>query len=144
MKIERLTAEHFKELSLQPRQAYLGPELRAELAGDLAEAGPAFAATVGGRVIAAGGLLRYGYALPVAWALLGSDIGHRFTILHRAVIEFLERSGTVQTGIEPDHAEGHRWARMLGFAHVGPWTEWQSTYGREFDRWVRQGASHGP
>lgn len=144
MRVEPLRPHHLERLRLQPRQAYLAVELSGELAADLAEHGPAFAALAGDRVIGAGGALVQGWPMPAVWALLSDESGRWLVSVSRAVLRFLTGlRRPVQTGIEPGHVEGERWARLLGFAPVGPWTDWQSAHGRTFQRWVRHpGANH--
>lgn len=140
IRIESLSPGQLGRILVQERQAYLGPVLDPQLATDLVAAGPAHAALAGDQVLAAAGVILEGFALPTAWAVLAGGLGRRFLVVHRAVLVFLERFGRpVQTGVEPDHGEGARWARLLGFAPVGPWTDWESSFGRSFERWVRHG-----
>lgn len=103
---------------IQPAQQYTGTlgDMSADFT-PLSDAGLAWTALDGERVIGVGGLLPEWHNRAVAWTMLSGDIGHHFSAVHRATKNFLVRSpyrrieAHVDVGFEP----GIRWMRMLGF-----------------------------
>lgn len=122
MNIEAFSPEHLQGLLLQPSQAGMRPVMSDPGYGSsLAAAGPAYAAVVGGQVVACAGVIPQWPGRAVAWALIGKEAGPHFIGIHRAVQRALDMHAfrRIETGVVCDFEEGHRWAKMLGFVREG-------------------------
>lgn len=114
--------EHLANIMLQPSQMVFQPTLQDPQYGQmLATAGPAYAAVEGDAVFACAGLIPQWENRAVAWALISSAAGRHFTIIHRAVLRTFELHPfrRIETGVNADFEQGHRWLRMLGFQREG-------------------------
>lgn len=108
--------EHAARIALQPRQramaGYATPEHYRQLA-----AAPSFTVLDGDEVVMCGGAFELWPGRRLCWALLAERIGHRMTACVRATRRFLDEVAAprYELDVERDHAEGHRFARLLGF-----------------------------
>lgn len=140
--IKGLDPDVLPRLRLQPAQQHLAPELTADTARVLLEAGPAFMlvelAGDAWRPLAAAGLLQSMGPPAIAWCLVGAAGGASMLALTRAIRGFLAGyAGPVETGIATGWPPAVRWARLLGFEPTGrPVTRWDAT--EPLEVWVRQ------
>ena len=108
-------------IDVQPQQvAACGPFTRDDLARAM-QGGFAFAAVDGSRVLAIGGVYTAWEDRGVVWGLLSGSIRASMLPMHRAVSRGLALSShrRIEAYIVDDHAEGHRWIKMLGFEREG-------------------------
>ena len=120
--IERFRPEHFERIELQPSQAYVRAHTPRAKLEELAAAGPAYAALVGDRVLACGGLAERGPDAGILWSFIARDAGRHFVRLHRYVCRFLETVDRPEifATCRSDFAEGRRWLELLGFDFLTP------------------------
>lgn len=123
MKIVAFRPEHVRALELQDAQRYFAGQLSsADYGRMLANAGQAFTALDGDRVIACSGCMEIWDNRAMAWALIAKDAGRHMVGVHKAVAGFLAGAkwrrieASVDVGFEP----GMRWLRMLGFQQETP------------------------
>lgn len=116
MMIEPFNISHFYRLDVQPGQRWVASRLDAATLKAIAKT-EAFAAITPERVLCCAGLLRVHDGRAVAWALLGNDIAPFLRGIHRATLRLFRLSGyrRIETTVERDFEQGHRWARLLGF-----------------------------
>ena len=138
MRLTALRREHLQELKLQSAQAYLGADLTAPGYFEMLMAGQAFTGMVGDTVIGCAGCIEQWDNRSIAWALVSAHAGRHMVGVHRAVAGFLAQARwrRVETFVDAEFAEGHRWMGMLGFAHEGRMTAF-SPDGRDFDLYAR-------
>ena len=107
---------HLDEMTMQPSQRYLRdfvtPEAAAAVAGF-----PAYTATHGDDILGCGGVVPVWSGRGVAWSFISAKAGPHFVAITRAVRKFLDAQpqDRIETTVDIDFADGHRWARMLGF-----------------------------
>lgn len=112
---------HAERIRVQPRQVammgYATPEHYRQLA-----ATPSFSVLDGDEVLMCGGAFEHWPGRAVCWALLSQSIGHRMTTCVRATRDFLAQHSAhrFEMDVERDHGEGHRFARLIGFAVETP------------------------
>lgn len=114
--------EHLDRLELQSAQLGIQPIFDdPRYALSLQKAGPAFSAEVDGEIIAALGIIPQWQNRAIAWGLIGKKARRHLLAVHRAVDRFLVMSEyrRIETSVATNFAEGHRWARMLGFEREG-------------------------
>lgn len=114
--------EHLDELELQQSQLSLQPIISDSKYGySLKKAGPAFSAQVDGEIIASLGIIPQWEHRAIAWGLIGARANRHLLSVHKAVERFLKMSEyrRIETSVATNFAEGHRWARMLGFEREG-------------------------
>jgi len=122
MKIIPFEPDHFTQLLLQPSQAMLQPTLSDPSYGpSLKAAGPAYSLEVDGAILAAAGFVPQWDNRALVWALISKEVGPHMVGLTRAVKRALSlhHYRRVETHVASDFAEGHRWARLLGFEREG-------------------------
>jgi hypothetical protein len=70
-----------------------------------------------GRVLGCGGIVTLRDGVGCGWALLAIDLRGAFVAIHRAALRALAACPLrrVEAYVACDFAEGHLWARMLGF-----------------------------
>jgi hypothetical protein len=107
---------HLDEMTMQPSQRYardfVTPEAAAAVAGF-----PAYTALADDQVIGCGGVVPYWHGRAEAWSFISDKAGPHFVAITRAVRKFLDAQpqDRIETAVDIDFVEGHRWARMLGF-----------------------------
>jgi hypothetical protein len=116
--VEPLTAAHVEALDVQPSQAAAFERMRdPSYFRDLTAGGRAWAARVGGQVIALAGLIDMGGGRAVAWCFLGCDARRHLLALVRTIRRMLAGAGfgrvemVTQAGAPPQAD----FARALGF-----------------------------
>lgn len=121
MIIRPLKPEDIPQINLQPAQANArllqeNPEYCASLCN-----GKAYAAVVGGQIVAAGGLVEMWEGRAHAWALVGVEAGRHWVAIHRATLRAFDAHPfrRVETAVASSFRPGHRWAEMLGFVREG-------------------------
>jgi hypothetical protein len=132
--------EHLGKLKLQSAQAYLGELMTGEQAAIIAETGPAFSGFIDGEIIGCCGLIEQWPGRAIGWALLGQCGPRAFAMVHREAKRFLDEQDyrRIETTVEHDFCNGHRWVRALGFELETPdgMRAW-SPDGRTFDLYAR-------
>ncbi len=83
----------------------------------LADAGPAWTATLSEVPMCCGGMFETSAHRAIAWAWMGRCPRPAFLGLHHLVLGILSRCTyhRIETTVRTDYAAGHRWARALGF-----------------------------
>ena len=123
IEIIEFKARHWTDLVLQEAQSFSQPLLADhEYAKFLTEGGPHYSMMVDGRVLGCAGVCMITEEhRGVAWALVAKDIGRSFYSFHKSVLNFLEESNLVriETAVQYDFHDGHRWAQLLGFKPEG-------------------------
>ena len=128
-----LQPHHLALIEVQPEQAQITVgQLNEKFAEAVIAAGESWACVDGETVHAAAGVVT-DEGRTLAWAILGKDAGRHLTAITRKAREVLKRQ-SVEVFVRQGHAEGERWARMLGLRlktasdAIGP-------DGRTFDLW---------
>jgi len=134
-------ATHLKPLHLQAAQANIRRFLNRNVGASLETAGPAFTALSGGEVIACAGVMEVWSGRLQAWALLSACGPRLFLQVHRAVARFLDaqKAQRIETAVDCDFAEGHRWVRLLGFRMEAPRMRLFGPDGRDAALYARVG-----
>jgi hypothetical protein len=107
---------HAERIRLQPRQraaaGYATPAHYVKLA-----LAPSISVLDGDEVLFCGGVIEMWPGRLLCWALLAESIGHRMIACVRAVRRFMAEldAPRFEMDVEVGHAEGHRFARLLGF-----------------------------
>lgn len=125
MRVIPFQAWHLTALERQPIQAAGDdePDPAAYEAG-----GPAWTVTGADRLpLACAGFIRAAWpGQALAWSILGTHLGATMVPFTRRVRLEFARSGfhRIEALVQAGHAEGHRWARMLGMTHEGTMRRW--------------------
>lgn len=84
--------------------------------------GPAFTGLVSGVPVIVSGVLQVHPHIGMAWAILSEECRNHLLPATRAVASFLEgyKMSRIETAVKRDFAQGHRWAKMLGFENETP------------------------
>lgn len=116
MIVVRFEPKHFTEMNLQDKQAWAYGFVTAEDLAGLAEF-DAFSAIIGNTVVACAGVVPMHRHRGHCWALLSNNLGVKLLLVHRAIYRYLKICPyrRIETSVECDHVEGHRWAKALGF-----------------------------
>ncbi|MCB9942992.1 MAG: hypothetical protein H6851_05150 [Geminicoccaceae bacterium] len=130
LEFRRFVPADLSAIEVQPAQAWMTPSFDPWYADELATAGPCFTfarpdgdassatASLHERdVVFIGGAVPFMEGAALAWSLISEAAGpHMLEITRRSRAFFgrlpVER---IECAVETGHAEGHRWARMLGF-----------------------------
>jgi hypothetical protein len=123
MNIVAFKPEHLKQLSLQDAQEYFGAEIQREGYGEyLRDAGQAFTAIAGGRILGCGGCVEVWDNRAQIWALVAKDAGRHMVGIHRAVEGFLKQAKwrRIEAAVDAGFDEGLRWIELLGFYNETP------------------------
>lgn len=139
MKVIPFEAGHLQLLALQEAQSMFEP-LRAKPSYgiSLETGGPAFSAVVDDEIIAALGIIPQWENRAVAWGLIGSKARHHFVPITKAILRFLELTEyrRIETPVDVEFEQGHRWARLLGFEREGRMRAYTPD-GRDCDLYAR-------
>ena len=111
-------------LQLEPHQGQAG---QAPLSSDnlfaLIRTGPAWAVRLDGRVVAIGGHTPVWPGRTILWGYLGADCGPALAVMtkeiKRQVRDMLVEFPRMEAYAERNHAEAHRWLKLLGFKSEG-------------------------
>lgn len=111
-------------LQLEPHQGQAG---QAPLSSDnlfaLIRTGPAWAVRLDGRVVAIGGHTPVWPGRTILWGYLGADCGPALAVMtkeiRRQVRDMLVEFPRMEAYAERNHAEAHRWLKLLGFKSEG-------------------------
>ena len=107
--------EHFAEVMLARQAAQKNDGLL-----DMPK-GPSWAALSNRKAVACGGLYPVNLYRSHAWMVFSELSRAEFLFVHRAVTRYLENAtGRVEFAVRKDFAQGHRWAKMLGFEVEAP------------------------
>jgi hypothetical protein len=125
---------HFHQLRLQPSQAWLGEALSEATLAQMA-AHQSYTVLAGEKVAAIAGLLPHHEKRAHAWALIDRNLGAKFTTLHRIVKRYLSMMAAnyprIETTVQVDFPQGHRWAKTLGFVVEAPCMSKYDEQGRD-------------
>ena len=122
IEIVEFEAKHCQDLLLQDAQSLAQPLLEsAEYAESLAQGGPHFSALHDGAVVGCAGVWMIEPHRGIAWALIATGIGINMLHMHKAVKRFLDECQVprIETSVNYDFTQGHRWMEMLGFEAEG-------------------------
>jgi hypothetical protein len=111
-------AEHLYDIDVQSAQTDIHTWVSPDLARALErEEGWSYSALDGDEVLGCAGLVAQWPGRKTAWAYLSGNVGHRFPVLHRAALKFLNECGVrrVEAAADVNFPEAHRWLAMLGF-----------------------------
>lgn len=118
--------EHFGIITLQDNQKALFSHLikDREYSIGLKNNGPAYSMINEDTLtnIASAGVIDASHGRGIAWALLSQDAGKHMVRLTREIKKFLDNCAfsRIETTVQGDFVEGHRWAQMLGFKNETP------------------------
>lgn len=120
MTVIPLKVEHFAAMAVQPAQAFARVVLEDPEVAPFLAAQESFTAMDGDLVLGCGGVLKQWEGRLMAWALLGTAIGTRRMLwIHNRTRFFLrdqlKRCRRIETTVDSEFPEGHRWVRALGF-----------------------------
>lgn len=125
MRVVRFEAWHLEVLERQPIQA-AGDDEPAPAAYEAG--GPAWTVIGADRqpVACAGFILAAWPGQALAWSILGTHLGLLMVPFTRRVRFEFQQSGChrIEALVQAGHAEGHRWARLLGMTHEGTMRRW--------------------
>lgn len=109
-------AEHARAMRVQPRQA-AWRDTAPDAHFRALEQRASVTILDGDEVLMCGGSIEIWPGRKILWALLAEGIGTRMTVCTRITRRFVraEFNGRMELDVERDHAEGHRFARLLGF-----------------------------
>lgn len=95
-------------------------------------------AVVDGQPVAVAGTVKKWEGRHLAWAYIGDDCGPHMAWITRAVLRNLATiKGRLELTVRADFAEGHRWARLLGFKVETPCLEKFGPDGADHTGYVR-------
>jgi hypothetical protein len=108
--------KHLDEMTMQPSQRYLRGFVTPEAAAAVAKH-PAYTAVCEGEILGCGGVVPVWQGRAIAWSFISNNAGPHFVAITRAVRKFLDDQpqDRIETTVDMEFADGHRWARMLGF-----------------------------
>lgn len=132
-------AAHLQLLALQEKQLHFQPLFtKPEYGAWLEKSGPAFSAVVGDEIIASLGILPQWENRAVAWGLIGDKARPHFVPLTKAIMRFIDlcEYRRIETPVDVEFAEAHRWARMLGLQREGTMRAFTPD-GRDCDLYAR-------
>lgn len=113
---------HAALIELQPAQRLAAGLVTPDYARRLADEGPAVTVMVDRQPHGCMGLAWQWPGRGIVWALLSAGLGpNGLTALSLRAARWLDRHDwqRVEAYIDPDHTNGHRWARLFGFRHEG-------------------------
>jgi hypothetical protein len=133
--------EHLDRIQEQEATAHLRPLLTPEMLRTLATLPHSYTATVGGRVVACGGLVEYWPGRAEAWAVLDATSRRDFLALHNAARRILDAGlfRRVEAVVDAGFGAGHRWLRALGFSMEAPRMRRYGADGRDYSLYARLG-----
>jgi len=137
--IVAMQQDHLRRLDLQEAQSFFGTMMNdPEYLAGLVSGGPAYTLLGGNEVLACAGIVPQWQNRAMAWALVGKNAGRAMVALHRAVLRCFEihPHKRIETTVASKFAEGHRWARMLGFEREGTMTAFAPD-GADYDLYAR-------
>jgi hypothetical protein len=109
-------AQHMVDFEVQSMQAAEASILTQQEAMAL-ENTTAYSLFEEGRILACFGMIEVWAGRSIGWSYVSQHIGRRYVKLHRAALRVIDMCEwrRLETYVDVDFAEGHRWARMLGF-----------------------------
>lgn len=138
-RVEPFEAGHLDHLRLQEAQAFLRSVMGPDYGSMLQRDSRAFSGFWDDRLIGCAGVTPLWPGVETAWTLLGNTGMAAFICAHRAVKAFLDQRmvARIETMVDCDHVQGHRWARMLGFVCEAPCLVGRSSDGRDMAMYAR-------
>lgn len=120
--IAPLKAHHVQALIPQQAQSDMTQSDRVASAMALAQSGSSYALVCEEGVAAIAGIQPQWGGRGVAWCLLSAMAGSHMLAITRAVRRYLDGVdyARLEMYVDAQHAEGCRWARMLGFRNETP------------------------
>lgn len=106
------------------------------------DAGPAFSAKIGDRIICCAGLVEVTKYRAFTWAVVAKqDFAQRFIGIHRAVLGFLNEQTykRIDAQVALHDTDGHRWMKLLGFQREVFCRSWAMPDGSAVSEYVRWG-----
>jgi hypothetical protein len=109
-------AAHLAAIKLQTAQMYLSDWV-TKVGGEALEQTPSYTAMLDNEPIGAAGIVPVWTGRAMAWSFISQTGPQNFLKCHRAVKHFLDGCFVqrLEMTVDCDHAEAHRWAKMLGF-----------------------------
>lgn len=116
MQITPFKAEDFFALTPQPAQAWVREHVTMEQLRAI-EGSNAWTGWADGSPVWCFGWFEVYPTRAVVWTFVGADAGPHFTAMHREAARVLGAMPhkRIETEVDWDFEEGHRWMRMLGF-----------------------------
>lgn len=121
MRIAAFKAEDFHAMELQPAQAWVHAHVTPEQIKRV-EGPNSWTGWVGDQVVWCFGWFEIYPTRAVVWALISAQAGPHFAAIHRfgrALVDSLPHK-RLETEVDWDFEQGHRWMRMLGFELESP------------------------
>lgn len=112
---------HLRLMKVQPAQQAVLQHVTDDFLS-LLENTNAFTAVVDGEVIACAGVIEYYKGRGEAWSYLSADLGSNMVAVYRAIKSYLDTVDVrrIEITVDTDFAEGHRFAKLLGFELEAP------------------------
>ena len=111
--------EHLLSIELQEAQEFMYDYITPEYATGLARASDAYTTiNDNGDILFCGGLAEYWNGRAMMWSFLSRHLNPRlFVKLHKKVLKYLAMQDyhRIEVSIAEEHAEGIKWAELLGF-----------------------------
>lgn len=140
MRVVAYRGEHVRALGCLGGQDWLAPYMDRFRPEELERAGPAFTGMADGRPIGSAGLVAVNDYRAIAWAVFAPRSGRFFTSVVRAIGSFLDHGHSfarVEAYVDYSFSEGHRLARLLGFAREVDRARYFLPDGRDASVYVR-------
>lgn len=113
--------EHLSQIDFQSSQIGLLDNQNDDYAISLKNAGPAYTAFVGDKIICCAGLSLMWDNRAIGWVKLSKDSGRNFVAIHKAVKLIIDSANCrrVEAYVASDFKQGKRWVKMLGMSYEG-------------------------
>ncbi len=121
MMIVPFETSHLRLMNVQPSQQAVLQHVTDDFLSLLQNTN-AFTAIVDGEIVACAGVIEYYKGRGEAWSYLSSDLGSNMVLVFRAIKNYLDTVDVrrIEMTVDVDFAEGHRFAKLLGFELEAP------------------------
>lgn len=117
-------AVHLEGFKVQKGQGLVNKYMiSSEYIETIADYGPVYTGCVDGKPMIFAGMIQIHPHIGMMWAILSEDCKNHMLSATRAVKKFMDDHAHIprlETAVQRDFKEGHRWAKMLGFQNETP------------------------
>lgn len=116
MQITPFKAEDFLAIDPQPAQEWVRGQIKLEQLRAI-EGTTAWTGSVDGKPVWCFGWSEVYPTRALVWTYIGADAGPHLVAMHREAVRLLDAMPhkRIETEVDCDFEQGHRWVRMLGF-----------------------------
>lgn len=120
MTVVPFKAEHLRRMKLQPSQRCCAPLLTEEMVARVAQL-EGYTALVNDAPVAIAGVMEFLPGRFAGWAFVAENAGRHMLAITRAIYSYfrLHKPGRLETFVDDEFEQGHRWAATLGFVPHG-------------------------